>query len=221
MRRHSGYVLTLLISAMAVTACGGAAYLYVTRMPDLETADIRGLLRWLVTCDLARESTHTQEQLLARLEEQLLQGVQLDASHDQLTIPQRQQLLDNADLLGRLWFLKQVDRYAALSTPQKSTFLDRQIDQLEHSGAVTALASLMCNDDNAVSGTAAASNAAASNVAVRNPAATSPWVSLANRIRRWTASLEPMRKAQADEFIAAVQGNLLLRTLRASFSAKG
>ncbi|MEX2138487.1 MAG: hypothetical protein WD894_04455 [Pirellulales bacterium] len=201
MRKPSGFVLFLLLGALVLSMCAGGAFLYATRMPDPATADLRGLLRWLVTRDLSRESTEVQEQLLTRLELELRNGLDVDGARDQLSEIQQAQLLENADFLGRLWFLKQVDRYFAQIDAQRLRFLDQLIDEVHQSGIAKTLSALMAQEGHAAPG--------------------NMWAGLRERIQQWTIRLEPQRKAQAEQFVAAVHGSLLLRTLRATFSSSG
>jgi hypothetical protein len=201
MRKPSGFVLFLLLGALVLSMCAGGAFLYATRMPDPATADLRGLLRWLVTRDLSQEATEIQEQILARLEVELRQGFDVSKARDQLTDNQRVQLLKNADHLGRLWFLKQVDRYFAQIDAERLRFLDQLLDEVQQSGVAKTLSALMAKDNDSASD--------------------SMWTSLRERIQTWTTRLDPQRKAQAEQFVAAVQGSLLLRTLRATFSSSG
>ncbi len=201
MRKPSGFVLFLLLGALVLSMCAGGAFLYATRMPDPATADLRGLLRWLVTRDLSQEPTQVQEQILARLEVELRQGFEVSQARNQLTDVQQVQLLKNADHLGRLWFLKQVDRYFAQIDAERLQFLDQLIDDAQESGVAKTLSALMASDGRSTTA--------------------SMWTSLRDRIGQWTTRLEPKRKAQAEQFVAAVQGSLLLRTLRATFSSSG
>lgn len=196
MRRPSGFVLYLLLGALVVTTCAGGAFLYATRMPDPATADLRGLLRWLVTRDLSAEDVTVQEQLLARLEAELRNGLKLGDARDQLTDEQRTALVANADLLGRRWFLKQVDHYFAQADAERARFLSEQIDDIEQSGIAKTLAILLAEDSGAANGM---------------------WADLSRRVQRWSARLAPEQKAQVQQYVAAVQSNVLWRTLRASF----
>jgi hypothetical protein len=196
MRKNSGFVLFVLLAGLVLAACAGGVVLYATRMPDPQTADLRGLLRWLVTRDLSQEPDATQEQLLSRLEGELRGGLELTAG-DQLTEDQRARLVENADLLGRRWFLKQVEQYTALAASEKATFLDRQIDEVQQSGVVQALVAVL-----EPAGSSASTNA---------------WSSLNERIGHWTARMEAGRKAKVEEFLAAVKGNLLWRTVRGNW----
>jgi hypothetical protein len=198
LRRPSGFILFLLLGALVVTTCAGGVFLYASRMPDPATADLRGLLRWLVTRDLSNEDAAVQEQLLARLEAELRKGFNVGDARHQLTDEQRTALLANADVLGRLWFLKQVDRYFAHTDTQRPRFLREQIDDIERSGIATTLSALLAEE-----------SGPSKNV----------WSSLSRRVDRWTDRLAPEQKAQAEKFVAAVQGNLLWRTLRASFGS--
>jgi hypothetical protein len=199
MRKPSGFVLYLLLGVLVATTCAGGAFLYATRMPDPATADLRGLLRWLVTRDLSSEDAAVQDQLLARLEIELRNGIDLGESQAQLTDEQRTALVANAEVLGRRWFLKQVDRYFAHSDAQRPRFLSEQIDEIERSGIVSALSALTSE----------------------SAPTKSMWTSLSQRVQRWTAQLAPDQRAQAEQYVAAVQGNLLWRTLRASLGSSG
>jgi hypothetical protein len=198
MFNRSGIVVVLLLGVLVAAMLAGGVFVYATRMPDPATADLRGVLRWLVTRDLESEPADVQEQLLARIEEELKRGIELGGTNDQLTSVQRAQLVANADVLGRRWFLKQVDRYFARNDSERLKFLNAQIDDIQKSGVAQALAQLVSND---------------------NANAGSLWGSLSRRIEHWTSKLDASHKAQAEQFVAAVQGNLLLRSLRASFSS--
>lgn len=200
MQRPSGFVLFLLLGVLILSMSAGGVFVYATRMPDPVTTDLRGLLRWLVTRDLSQEPAEVQEQLLTRLEVELRNGLDVGGARDQLTDLQRAQLIENADFLGRLWFLQQVDRYFAQIDAERLQFLDGLIDEIQQAGIAKTLAHLMANEN--------------------RTAPENMWVSLRERIQRWTAVLEPSRKAQAEQFVAAVQGNLLLRALRESFSSR-
>ncbi len=201
MRRPSGFVVYLLLGALAVAMCGGGVFLYVTRMPDPATADLHGLFRWLVTRDLSNEPLEVQQQILERLEGELKNGLQIGKASEGLTEIQREKLIENADLLGRLWFLNQVDRYFAHPAAERLGYLNQQIDEIQRIGIAETLAALVPNQ--------------------LTSGPKNMWVSLNERIQRWTARLDPGRKAQAEQFVAAVQGNLFLRTLKASFPLAG
>jgi hypothetical protein len=197
-RRPSGFILFLLLGMLVVTTCAGGVFLYASRMPDPATADLRGLLRWLVTRDLSNEDVAIQEQLLARLEAELRNGFDVAGARDQLTDEQRQALVANADLLGRRWFLKQVDRYFTRSDAKRGEYLSKQIDDIERSGVARTLSALLAEGDGP---------------------SKSMWASLSRRVERWTARLAPEQKAKAEQYVAAVQGNLLWRALRASLGS--
>jgi hypothetical protein len=200
MRRPSGFVLYLLLGALVTTTCAGAVFLYATRMPDPATADLRGLLRWLVTRDLSVEDVAVQEQLLARLEAELRKGLELGDAREQLTDEQRTALVANADVLGRRWFLNQVESYFAHADVERARFLREQIDDIERSGIATTLSALLSDE--------------------RGPSQ-NMWGDLSRRVERWSARLAPKQKAQVQQYVAAVQGNLLWRTLRAPFRSSG
>ena len=200
MRKPHGIVLGVVGGVLALISCVGVALLYAHRMPDPERADLRGLLRWLVTRDLNLESIDLQDRLLARLEVQLGDGLEASDVRNQLSDDQRSQLMDNVDVLGRRWFFNQVDNYFAQPNEARVRYLDEQIKSIEVSGLIKSLKALAKSE-----GGAAAENL---------------WTTLGERINRWTAGVKAEQKARADEFVAAVQANLLLRTVRSSFLFK-
>jgi hypothetical protein len=183
---------------LALISCVGVALLYAHRMPDPDRTDLRGLLRWLVTRDLNLESFDLQDRLLARLEAEIGEGLEGGDVRSQLDDEQRQQLMVNVEVLGRRWFFNQVDQYFAQPDEVRGRYLDEQIKTIEVSGLIKALRSL------------AQAEGTAGNL----------WTTLGERIDRWTAGVKPEQKARADEFVTAVQANLLLRTVRSSFLFK-
>jgi hypothetical protein len=200
MRKPHGILLGVVGGVLALISCAAAALLFAHRMPDPDQADLRGLLRWLVTRDLNHESFDLQDRLLARLEVQLGDGLESGEVQKQLSDEQRSQLIDNVEVLGRRWFFNQVDNYFAQPTELRGYYLEQQIRTNEVSGLIKSLKSLAESEGGTVAG--------------------SVWATLAERINRWTAAMQPEQKARADEFVAAVQANLLLRTVRSSFLFK-
>jgi hypothetical protein len=47
------------------------------------------------------------------------------------------------------------------------------------------------------------------------------WADLSQRVQRWSTRLAPEQRAQVQQYVAAVKGNLLWRTLRASLRSSG
>jgi hypothetical protein len=143
MQKKSGFILMAVLAILALALSGASVFVYATRMPDPTTTDTRGLFRWLVTRDLSQESPTLQDSILSRLELELHKGLDVGDVGKQLTPPQRAQLVHNADYLGRLWFLRQVDRYFSQLDSKRLVFLSQQIDEIQRSGVAETLAKLM------------------------------------------------------------------------------
>jgi hypothetical protein len=201
MRKPHGMLLGVVGGVLALVSCAGIALLYAHRMPDPDYADLHGLLRWLVTRDLNVESSDLQDRLLARLEVQLGDGLDAAEVREQLTDEQRSQLLDNIEVLGRRWFFNQVDNYFAQPNEARIGYVNSQIKTIEVSGLIKSLKSLES--------------------AQEGRAGQNLWTMLRERIDRWTAGAKPVQKARATEFVAAVQANLILRSVRSSLFFKG
>lgn len=203
MRKPRGLILGLVGMVLAGVSLAGAVFVYgALRLPEPEQADLRGLLRWLVTRDLSVETESLQDRLLSRLEQELRGGIQLGEARNQLSDSQREQLLRNADLMGRRWFFKQVNTYFATADTERPTFLDRQIDEIQKSGILDALGQLVAIDG----------------PANKTGASKSAWAGLLDRIHDWKSSAPPLEQQQADQFVTAVQKNLFYRMMRGMFS---
>lgn len=88
------------------------------------------LLYWLSARDLSGELTHTKLRLARRLAEDFRQGY--DWQHDlaQLDEARRERLSGNFRELIRTWLVERADRYSALGEPDRTAFIDEQLDDL-------------------------------------------------------------------------------------------
>jgi len=119
-------LLTLLI--LAGIAAAVTVHLSFFHLPDPETADRDGLLRWLVLKDLNAEEEETRLALVDRLEDELHAGLgQEDLSSASLSEAQEERLHKNTGLLKRIWFRSRVRRYSEREPDEKKPYLDRQI----------------------------------------------------------------------------------------------
>ncbi len=214
MRKPRGILLGFLCCTLVLLSCTFAVVMYAYRMPDPDTADMNGLMRWLVTRDLRAENDQVKVQLLKRLEVEVARGVELNGVRQQLSDEQLRFLTQNADVLGQVWFSRQVDDYFAKSEIERPEFLSRRIDEIQQSPLIQSLSSFSLAsalDDPTKSAGTSGEPKAASEI----------WTDLAGRAEAWSsAQPEAGKRGQCKEFIADVKANLFLRSLRNTFLPK-
>lgn len=109
--RRNGLIVGLAVAVVGIAGVAIGVAAYLKRLPDPQTADRRGLFRWLVECDLRQQPVETKLVILQRMEGELLKGIDFREIASMLNDQQRRKLLENADLLANLWFRRQSDRY--------------------------------------------------------------------------------------------------------------
>jgi hypothetical protein len=168
------------------------------RLPDPATADRDGLLRWLVTRDLAREPSATRLVLARRLEQEFSGKIDWAAVGQNLDGQQRDRLWDNVLLLLEPWFADKVDGYFRLPEPQRPAYVDRTLQLIENWKGATAL-----SPGSRRAGSADGQESAGT-------AGPTGLIGLfVERIGHWTESVTPQRRQQVREFLLAVQSRWL------------
>jgi hypothetical protein len=199
-KKHRGILTSMAVGALALASLTAAVLAYLQRLPDPETADRRGLLRWLVVRDLRREPAERQQVLVVRLEKELRDRVDLRKAASRLNPGQRDQLRRNVDLLAELWFRNQVERFFAQPAAERQQFLAAQLADIQTSGVLDQLYLLTHTEE-----------------AGDDPDAPSPGVRLARllgRVERWMNEASPADRQRMGQFVAAVQAQLLLEKLQ-------
>lgn len=131
MRQPRGTLAVALLLAGASIA-GAAAWLVLPGgPPDPRTADRDGLLRWIVTRDLSRESPETRRVLAVRLDEEFAGGIDWEATSQRLDDSQKERLWDNVRVLIQPWLAAKVDGYFVRPEAERETYVDEVIDRLQ------------------------------------------------------------------------------------------
>ncbi|HWB08128.1 MAG TPA: hypothetical protein VG826_02700 [Pirellulales bacterium] len=129
--RHVRDWLSLAVLAGLTAVCLGSLRDAATRpVRPVDQLDHEQLFEWLSRRDLSGEFTHTKLRLARRLAEDFRQGA--DWQHDLAGLDQqgRDRLLQNFRELACAWLLERADRYASLGEPDRTAFIDQQLDDL-------------------------------------------------------------------------------------------
>ena len=139
-RRRRLLIVTVL--GLLATASLVAVAAYIQRLPDPNTADRRGLFRWLVECDLKDEPLDVQLSLMRRTEQELAAGIDFRDVMSMLDCDQRRRLVDNADQLARCWFQQAAGVYFAAPEGQRTAVLGQQLDAVRRLGIMDQLSAI-------------------------------------------------------------------------------
>jgi hypothetical protein len=88
------------------------------------------LFDWLCTRDLATEFSATRLRLARRLAEDFRQGYDWQRELIRLDARRRDRCAANVRELVGVWLLDRADRYSALTEPDRTAFIDEQLDDL-------------------------------------------------------------------------------------------
>ncbi len=198
MNKRRWILTTLALGFLATASLAVAVAAYIQRLPDPETADRQGLFRWLVETDVRDLSPDLQFRLVARVERELLAGINLADAQTQLDASQRERLLANADELARCWFCREAERYFAEPAEQRPALLERQIAEIQRLRIVEQLAAL--------------ENGAAKKVDPKSDVA--GLAAQAARMERWASDAEPRQREQITQYFAAIRDRFIIDRMR-------
>ncbi len=141
--RRRGILVGLVLAGAGLATLAAAVAALIQRLPDPETADRRGLIRWLIERDLREQPWDLRLRLVKRVEQELLAGVDLREVATMLDADQcRRQLIENGDELARVWFVREANHYAAVSEDQQPSLLGEQLDHVRRLGIMDQLAAI-------------------------------------------------------------------------------
>lgn len=128
-RWRDGFSLLVLAGCLAV--CAVAFRDAATRpLRFVDQLDHCQLLEWISTRDVRGEFTANKLRLARRVAEDLRQGYDWQAELAALDERHRQRCGENLRELARIWLLERADRYASLAEPDRTAFVDEQLDDL-------------------------------------------------------------------------------------------
>ncbi|MEX0938430.1 MAG: hypothetical protein WDZ59_11270 [Pirellulales bacterium] len=194
-RQYRGVAIGAVVVLMAALSAAAGVYSLMFRLPSPAEADVEGLFRWLVTRDLADESSEIRRQLIARLEPELDRGIELSSVEDRLDREQLAQFEKNIDRLLADWYVTQCQTYFATPTDQRRQHLDALLDRVSAWNVSELLAQF-----EAVSDTRAAPKQ-------------NPLLQLSQRMNSWNAEAAPEQQAALKKFQADLQARALWRSV--------
>lgn len=123
--------VSVLILAGCLAVCAAAVRDVALRPAQLVgELDHARLLERLSTSDVRGEFTSTKLRLARRVAEDLRQGYDWQIDLTALNAPRRERCVENLRELVRIWLLERADRYANLAEPDRTAFVDEQLDDV-------------------------------------------------------------------------------------------
>ncbi len=225
--RNRGLLAGLLVLFLGGISVAAAVAVHYAQLPDPETADRRGIVRWLIETRLREQPQDLQLRLLARVEQELLAGIDLRDAIIQLDPARRELLASNVDWLANVWFHREAAAYYAVPAAERPTVLDRQLKRIEElrifnqlevieagiaaagkSAATPAMPAATQALKAAPSGAAPASTATATAVPAHTVA----------RVERWIRESDPADRGQLEAYFVALRGRMLWHSFQKWFS---
>jgi hypothetical protein len=124
-------VFSLLVLAGCLAVCTGALRDAAMRpLRFVDQLDHAQLLEWMSARDVRGEFTANKLRLARRVAEDLRQGYDWHSELTALDVRHRERCYENLRELARIWLLERADRYASLSEPDRTAFVDEQLDDL-------------------------------------------------------------------------------------------
>jgi hypothetical protein len=200
-RNHRGSLAIIVAAALLMAGVAAAIVVWHNRLPDPATADRDGLFRWLITRDLSQESPETQLTLARRLEEECRDGLDCRSAAASLTDEQRTRLWSNVLVLLKPWFLEKVEQYSALAAAERQAYVDEFLASVASWQGVEAF----CPPQEKAS---AESGKSGGLIGI-----------LLGSVKQWEAAAASPQKEQMTEFLTAVKGRYLQRSLERLFSS--
>jgi hypothetical protein len=214
--RRNGLIVGLAVAVVGIASVAIGIAAYLNRLPDPQTADRRGLFRWLVECDLRQEPVETKLVILQRMEGELLKGIDFREIASMLNDQQRRKLLENADLLANLWFRRQSDCYFGAAASDRPNLLGEQIGQIHRLGIMDQLSAI----ENWPAGSSSKSGTSTEVTPVLPAAALSSMAAQLKRIERWLAEADPGERPRLAEYFAALRDRMIWDGIQSAGSVR-
>ncbi len=131
MPRQHGTLALVTIAALVVSSIGVYVYLAYSHLPAPVDCSRQQLFHWLALHDLDDEPLETQDQLVDRLQEEILLGITVPETTGLTDSTIASQLSRNTELLKQRWFNTRCLSYSGLPPEKQNKFLDRQIETIE------------------------------------------------------------------------------------------
>ena len=186
--------------AAVFTACLGSIVLLATaywlsaiRLPSPATADLAGLIRWMVLRDLQSEPPEIRTTLLSRLQEETRLDLDPAALAQQLDARNRDRLWANVLVLMETWYSNKIDAYLATPTSERPAYLDDTIAEVEEWKDLAALRPQQ------------STNARSAETAMLEL--------FTQQVELWKDRASPSRLQEIREFDTALRGRWLLHAL--------
>jgi hypothetical protein len=225
--RHRGLLAGLLVLFLGGISVAAAVVVHYTQLPDPETADRRGIVRWLIETRLREQPQDLQLRLLARVEQELLAGIDLRDAIMQLDPARRDLLASNVDWLANVWFHREAAAYYAVPAAERSTVLDRQLKRIEELRIFNQLEVIEAGIAAAGKYPATPATSAATQALKAAPIGAAPASTATStgvpartvaRVERWIRESDPAERGQLEAYFVALRGRLLWHSFQKWFS---
>jgi hypothetical protein len=234
LHRNRGLLAALLVLLLGGISVAAAMAVHYSQLPAPELADRRGIVRWLIETRLRDQPQDVQMRLLARVEQELLAGIDLRDAIVQLDPAHRELLAANVDWLANCWFHREAAAYFATPDAGRAAMLDRQLQRIRDLRIFEQLevieAGAASHADAAVAGVNGRNGSAAQNSAAApsgkpatastgaKPAASGVPPRTVARVERWIRESDAAERGRLETYFMTLRGRMLWNSFQKWFS---
>lgn len=120
----------LALAALSAVSLAAAAQAYFFGWSTGQVLERAELFKWLTTRELGSLPRAMKLRLARQFEQDFVADGEWRQELDQLDAAQRARFVENYGELGEAWLLDKVDRYYELREPQRTEYVDSQIDSI-------------------------------------------------------------------------------------------
>jgi len=193
MRRLREFLTIAILLGLSLVSLAATTRVVRQPLPEGSSVDLRQLVDWLATHDVSGEPRSTKLQIIAQMEREFRDGAKWQAKVEQLAPETEAQFERNFAELMEVWFLDKVAEFHRCRPENRQRYVDKELRNILSWPVLDT------------SGNGAGGR--------RRERGGGLLGELAQRIQRVLEDADEQQQQQAQEFIMAIQAQMIQRTL--------
>jgi ssRNA-specific RNase YbeY (16S rRNA maturation enzyme) len=192
MRRTREILTMVILAGLSLVSLAATTRVVRQPLPEGSSVDLRQLVDWLATHDVVEEPRSTKLQIIAQMEREFRDGAKWQAKVEQLSPEEMSQFEKNFAELMEVWFLDKVAEFHRCRPENRQRYVDKELRNIMSWPVLTRSESAAGGGKKKRGGLLG---------------------ELALRIQRVLEDADEQQQQQAQDFLMAVQAQMIQRTL--------